>query len=619
MKKAILKILVMMTVSTVLMALWRPVFMAVYRSTIEPAGFGDWLAVVVHGLRLDLSIAGYLTIVPALASIAMLLGAWRVARKVERIYYSVISLILASVFVVDIALYGYWDFRLDMTPIFYFASSPGAAMASIEAWMIIVGLVSVAVVAAIFWSIFISTAGRIRVMEVEGTRRRVVAVAVTALVTATLFIPIRGGVTVSTMNLSTAYFSPNQRLNHAAINPVFSLLYSMTHQSDFASQFRYFDEAEAEGLMKAMADKPVAEGDSIERLLTTDRPDIYIIILESFSAHLMPSLGGEPVATRLDSVARAGVEFTDFYANSFRTDRGLPSILSAFPGQPTTSVMKSVEKAEQLPSIAAELKRQAGYEARYYYGGDINFTNMLAYLVSSGFDPIVRDTDFPVGKRLSKWGVHDDVLMERVVSELPGKNDRPRLTVVQTSSSHEPFDVPFVDPRFEKGSPRGAFSFTDAVVADFLEALKRSPRYDRSLVIIVPDHQGAYPAPADLQGAARHHVPLILTGGAVAGPRTIDATGSQVDIAATLLAQMGLDHSAFEFSKNMLNPSSPHFAFYSTPSAIGMKSKNGEMLYNIESDQSVISKGPDAGQLEKDAKAMLQVLYTRLSKLGSGN
>ena len=71
-----------------------------------------------------------------------------------------------------------------------------------------------------------------------------------------------------------------------------------------------------------------------------------MIIAESFSAHLMPSLGGEPIAVRLDSIAQSGMLFTNFYASSFRTDRGIPAILSGFPAQPNTSLMKYVEKAE---------------------------------------------------------------------------------------------------------------------------------------------------------------------------------------------------------------------------------------------------------------------------------
>ena len=96
--------------------------------------------------------------------------------------------------------------------------------------------------------------------------------------------------------------------------------------------------------------------------------------------------------------------FTNFYANSFRTDRGLVSIMSGYPGQPNTPIMKFVSKTENLPSFPRRMKEEGGYSSTYYYGGDANFTNMKAYLVNAGFDRIISDVDFPVSKRLSKWG-----------------------------------------------------------------------------------------------------------------------------------------------------------------------------------------------------------------------
>ena len=118
-----------------------------------------------------------------------------------------------------------------------------------------------------------------------------------------------------------------------------------------------------------------------------------MIIMESFSSHLMTELGGEPdIAPNLDSISREGVLFTNFYANSFRTDRGLVAVLSGYPAQPTTSIMKYPRKTQSLPAIASALAEN-GYTPQYYYGGDADFTNMRSYLMASGFERIVSDVD----------------------------------------------------------------------------------------------------------------------------------------------------------------------------------------------------------------------------------
>lgn len=48
------------------------------------------------------------------------------------------------------------------------------------------------------------------------------------------------------MNLSRAYFSTDGRLNHAAINPAFSLMYSATHQNKDYDRFVFMSDEEAE-------------------------------------------------------------------------------------------------------------------------------------------------------------------------------------------------------------------------------------------------------------------------------------------------------------------------------------------------------------------------------------
>ena len=92
---------------------------------------------------------------------------------------------------------------------------------------------------------------------------------------------------------------------------------------------------------------------------------------------------------------------------------------------------------------------------------------------------------------------------------------------------------------------------------------------ENTLFVLVPDHQGAYPYPIEnpLDGQT---IPLILLGGAIKEPRVIDTYASQIDIAATLLAQLGVPHDDFTFSKNILNPSSPHFGYFTRPNFFGM-------------------------------------------------
>lgn len=598
MLRYILKFLAIYLTFVLAGAIQKPVFLIFHGG--EGLSAADWFEVIYHGLSMDCTVAGYLTAVPGLLMVA---GIWLPHRawlqQIMRGYNAVAAVLMSLAAVANIGLYGHWGFPLDVTPVFYFTSSPSAAAASATMGEIIGAIVGFLIYTdLIFMSLYLID----KHITVDVWRQRPVATVVGLLLVGLLFIPIRGGFTVSTMNPGRAYYSQNNRLNHAAVNPFFSFLYSATHQADFGSQFRYLDPEVADETFKAMTANPTILTDT----LFEGRPDIYLIIAESFSSHLLPSQGGEAIAVRLDSLARNGVLFDNFYASSFRTDRALPAILGAIPGQPNTSLMKYISKTEGLPSLPRSLK-DAGYALSYYYGGDINFTNMKSYLVNCGFEDIVCDRDFPVKERTGKWGAHDHLLFDKVLADTKSSKDpAPQLRVIQTSSSHEPFEVPYTSRH--RAPAANAFAYTDSCIGAFADSVSRLPR--KSLIVIVPDHYGCYPA--DIEGeTARHHVPLIFAGNALQhkGIR-IHRHGSQTDLAATILGQLGIDASAFKFSRDMLADTPAPFAFYSSPNAIAMSDSTATATVDI----STGTVDGDSTAAVK-AKAYIQTLYNYLDSI----
>lgn len=610
MSRATIRLAAIFAIYVCVFALAKVLFLCVYS---QPEwGVGQWFAAIWHGLPMDMTVAGYLSVLPGLMLAA---SQWKpdAMRAALKVYFGLAAIVVALIVVLDISLYGYWGFRLDSTPLFYLATSTGAALASVSWWQFALG---VPAICALAFGIYLITAVTLRGRQ-EKQQRPARSAAFTLIVTALLFFPIRGGVTVSTMNLSRAYFSTDTRLNHAAVNPAFSLLYSLSHGDDFGSQYRFMEPEQAATAL-ATLNAPCADSISAlpcaDSLLAVERPDIYLIILESFSAHLMPGLGGEDIALQLDSIASRGILFTNFYASSFRTDRALPAILNAFPAQPSASIMKYVDKAEKLPSLSAELIK-AGYDASYYYGGDINFTNMKALLTAGGFDPIISDHDFALADKMGKWGAHDAALARRVAADAMalGADAPPQLRVVQTSSSHEPFEVPYANARFAHSPVKNAFAFADSCLGAMVRQIEASPRGNRALFVIVPDHLGAWPL--DLNDATgRHHIPLVLAGPALKkqGLR-IDAVGGQTDIAPTLLHMLGLDGGAFTFGHSLFDASAPRYAFFSEPSMAALVTPTDTAVFNC--DANTVAVSPASASTLTALKAYLQNLYQTINNL----
>ncbi len=615
MKERVLRLIYVFLLFVLIFMLQRPVFMLWNHSAYHECTLWDCLQSIWHGLPLDLSMAGYLTAIPA---VLITLSVWfegKVLSRILDVYFAVISVILSSIAVVDMFLYEYWGFRLDTTPLFYFMSSPREAVASVPVWMVAAGTIAMLAYAAALFLLFHYLFRR----KLPPARNRVAATLVLTLLTAALFIPIRGGFTVSVMNTGKVYFSSDQRLNHLAVNPAFNLLESLSRSGDFKSRYRFMDDAEASRIFSSMQDIQVNNNEynvpadtAAISLFRTSRPDIILVVLESFSNHIMSELGGKTgVTPSLDSLSRQGVLFTNFYANSFRTDRGLVSILSGYPAQPTASIMKHTRKASTLPSLAAELKK-SGYDAAYYYGGDADFTNMRSYLVSSGFGKIISDTDFLLKARMSKWGAPDHELFNRFWKDYSSENHgAPRFRVIQTSSSHEPFDVPY---RRLDDKALNAFAYTDSCIGEFMNRLRDSRLWDRTVVIFIADHLGCYPHVIDNYKESRYRIPLILAGGAVKKPLKIESYGSQQDIAATILAQLGLSHSMFAFSKDMLDSRNPHFAFFTVPDAMGYADADNAMIFDNASGKVVYSRRNAAESNTVRVKAYLQKLYDDIDR-----
>lgn len=619
----------------VLFVLQKPLFLFLEKgSATQPVDniFTELPAVIWHGLPLDLSMAGYLSVIPGFLSIAVVWLKRDLVKPIMNIYFIIASLFITCSFLLNASLYPYWKYPLDSTPLFYFFTSPADAIASVSIWQVILSIVILIVLTIGVWFTLrmrgekrqqysrygygyggLGSGKRNRFDDFDRHRGRTSIILL--LLTGLLFLPIRGGITVSTMNTGQAYYSQNAYLNHSAVNPLFSLLESITHQEDFASQYRFMKDKEADKIFATMTSTSDENTYPLlnEATFKKGTPDILIVIMESFASDIMPSMGSyKDVAVCLDSIAQQSILFTRFYANSFRTDRGMVSILSGYPAQPTTSIMRYPRKTSQLPSIARNLAKYKNYKTTYYYGGDADFCNMRSYLVSQGYQHIISDANFPIEDKLSKWGVPDHIVAARMMEDIKAQQNekRPMLRILQTSSSHEPFEVPY---HRLKDKRLNAFAYTDSVMGAIVREYRKLPRWKNTLIVFVPDHVGGYKENLNDHDRSRYQIPLILAGGAISRPMKVGIIGSQHDIAATLLGQLGVEHREFTFSKNMMSDATPKFAFFAVNDAFGVVSEENSLIYDNRAKRIVYDKGEKGFNLKR-GQAYLQKLYDDLAK-----
>jgi phosphoglycerol transferase MdoB-like AlkP superfamily enzyme len=591
----------------------KPLFMLYQGAVGKGATPGDFLRVIRHGASLDATVAGYFTVLPLLAvlvSVFVLRGVN--LRKVLGWYIVLEACFVSLLFVVDTGLYTFWGFKLDAA-IFVYLDSPKDALASVSVGYVACGVLSwlllSGVTAWVLWRVMPA-----RLMPIRPVMQRIGTSVLTLLMGGLLFVAIRGGIMESTANVGQVYYCNDQFLNHSAVNPVFSLLSSMGKSKDFASEFDFFDEAERASLMQGMYSTQTLPGDT---LLRTRRPNILLIIIEGFGGAFVEPIGGLPnVTPRFNQLSREGVFFTQCYANSFRTDRGVVCDLSGHLGLPTASIMKIPSKSRTLPSISQTLHK-AGYATDFVYGGDINFTNMKGFLLSQGYERLTAETDFSlVEQTYSKWGVNDGVTADYVYEQLsnrPVNGEKPWFTTFLTLSSHEPFEVPY--QRLEDPIQNG-FAYTDDCLGKLVDRLKQSPQWDNLLVIMVPDHGFRYPQTAVDRGGEYSHIPMLWLGGALTGAKQINTLMNQADLAATLLGQMGLPHDDFRFSRDVTSQSYRYpFAFFTSADAMMYRDSTGVTGYDLRANR-VTYEEPTTGSAERvrKAQAILQTAYDDLGQ-----
>jgi len=580
-------------------------FISVQYRDVFQNSFGELLATFWHGAKLDISTIGYYLLVPVLATIP---GVWFTGNwyKFFIKWYSYILIVFSSVIVVsDANLYSYWGFRMDYTPMLYL-KTPGEAMASVSTMKIILFFITIILIASFFIFIYNKLIDRL-LSGFEKVRYWLPGVMFFMILWGALIIPIRGGFGVAPINAGTVYFSQKMFLNHTAINAIWNFGTSAFTQKPVKNPYEFTDLSSATTLV----DNLTVKNGIPEQVLNSNRPNILILVLESFSSYLIGPLGGDSLVTpHFNRYIKEGILFSNFYASGTRTDKAIPAILNGYPAQPAQSIIKEPKKSQSLPSLI-KILIDKGYNSAFWYGGEINFANFNSFVIGSGFRDIITKNNFAPADYNSKWGVHDHVLFKVLADSMRIVNE-PFLKVVLTLSSHEPFDVP-MEPVFagkdNMTKYKNSVYYADKSLGSFLDWAKETDWWGNTLVIMVADHCCRVSSDMLIYSQDLFKIPMLWIGGALLKKGiTIEKLGGQVDIPITLLNQLGISGS-FPFGKDLLSDKSNSFAFYTYNEGFGFITDSSAVIYDQKLRKPVLKEGKDPDSGEKNGKAYLQVLF----------
>lgn len=575
--------------------------------------FDTWKA----GLKMDMSLAGYLLVLPFLFfTVQHLLIKKPVSPWWLRAYTLVPTVIFATITVSNISLYSSWNEKISKRALAMAAETPEGVLSSLDIGLALKGVLILAVFFACAHYFYHGAVVRFARYRPQGVLTSVILFLIGV---GLIFSMIRGGYGRANINPSIAYYSDNTALNHTAVNTYWALLQDLT-ESAHKNPYRFMADDEAQHLVEAYFSLGT---DTIPQVLTNDRPNVVLVILEGIVGQVFESLGGEQgVTPGMERLMGEGINFTRAYAAADRSDKGMIAILSGFPAQGPESIIKHISKHEKLPAIT-QVYDSLGYSTSFYHGGQSEFYNFKSFMFAHGVHRVVDDSNFGRDAPRVSWGVYDHIVADRMLNDLNGEQ-QPFFSMFYTVVNHEPFDMKegyHFGNDTRANAYRSTVYYTDSVLFDFVENAKKQDWYSNTIFLVISDHGHVYPQEKyDLNRPERYHIPLFLFGGALAdqykGLKISDVV-SQVDLARTLADFVGIKEPEFPYSRNLFEKKDSPSAFINSNHTMGIITPDQVLTYDIQAQRITYVQDGDAPMLDSlsnTVKAYYQTVFNDFQK-----
>ncbi len=180
---------------------------------------------------------------------------------------------------------------------------------------------------------------------------------------------------------------------------------------------------------------------------------------------------------------------------------------------------------------------------------------MNAFFAENGYD-VIDQTSTPSNEIgfVNAWGMADEDLYRQAgkAADKAHEKGAPFFFHVMTTSNHRPYTYPENRIDIPSGENRaGAVKYTDWAIGDFLARVRDKPWFEDTVFVIVADHTAGSAGKTALP-LARYHIPLLVYSPANIKPGRVEKISSQIDLAPTLLAMLGMEYDSFFFGKDIL-------------------------------------------------------------------
>ncbi len=581
--------------------------------------FGQWFLSFIYSFRIDLASAAVLSVLPLLVLSFSIIKPGKWARPTFITILSIEVVFVSLIHSGEINAYTEWNHKLT-TRVFLHLLNPGEVFRTASYTMTLLYflyLIIECLFAFFIGRFFFREFPQQNVLPLH--KRLLGGISILFVFLSQFFLFLRGGFQQIPLNISSAYYSNNHVLNDLSVNSVYFfghsyLLYNRTQIDEFMPAI---DPKEAEKIVKNMFSYPKEHS---EFIFKSTRPNIVFIVFEGWSSNAIGCLSNTKNSTpNFDKLAAEGLLFSNIFACGLTSEIGNSSIFSGYPALPEISISMHPEKHRKINTINEELK---GYSSNYLFSGDLKYENIGSYFMDHNFDHVEDEKVFPSHLNRGKLNYFDSDLYALLLKKM-NANSQPFLHCAFTGSTHSPYDHPQSNNPLFKGQEAdymNSMVYADKCLGDFIENCKTQSWFENTIFVFVSDHGHPAPGITNPNSKSFFRIPFLIWGEQLKedyrGTRN-EKIGSQADVAATLLYQVGGDLKKFPWSKDLLNPNCPEFAFHAINRGYGWVSKKGNYVYQMDTKtelENSFLKSDEEIEI-KNCKAFLTQFYRSFKEL----
>jgi len=504
-------------------------------------------------------------------------------------HFSILIPLIVLFYFIDFGQYAYLEERVDASALRYIQNPLISLQMVWETYPVLWGISGLLAFGVFLYWVLKSLMSKCMAGESAPLSKGKQALVVCLSIILYLF-GIYGKISFYPLRWSDAFFTTHRFSSDLALNPVLFFLDTLCT----AEESKY-DEPGVKKCYDKMATYLGVDNPDRERLLFARRisptplvqgkPNVVVILLESFSAHLTGSFGN-PLnpSPNFDAIAQESLFFRRFYTPRHGTAR---AVFATLTGIPDVITHRTASRNPVIVSQYTILSAFEDYEKFYFLGGSANWANIRGLFSHNvGGLRIYEEGDYH-SPRIDTWGISDLHLFEEANQVLSSGHDKPFFAFIHTSGNHRPWSIPDDSRGFKMASEDeddltkygfgsleafNSFRFLDHSLGFFIRTASKEEYFGNTLFFVLGDNgtHGKMPHMPKAEEALKvggYHVPFVVYGpGLIPEGKVYDNMASQIDVLPTIAGMIGLPCLNTTLGRNLFDTrfDSQRFAFIQT-------------------------------------------------------